>query len=132
MRVIWGDGMVHDEIKNLINQVTAVGYSAENVSFGMGAGLLQKLDRMCKFAFKCSQVTVDGRDVDVYKEPITDKGKVSKRGRLDLVYDGVEGYRTVQAPTFGSALVDVYSTGKLLKTYSLREVRARPFDSCNG
>ena len=44
--------------------------------------LLQKLNRDTqKCAFKCSMVVVDGTLRDVYKCPITDVGKSSKRGR---------------------------------------------------
>lgn len=41
-----------------------------------------------KCAYKCSNVTVDGADRDVYKDPITDPGKKSKRGRLQLHRSG--------------------------------------------
>lgn len=37
-----------------------------------------------KFAMKCSAAEVDGEWIDVYKEPVTDTGKRSKRGRITL------------------------------------------------
>ena len=42
-----------------------------------------------KCAFKCSEISIsDGQDGtvarNVYKDPITDKGKASKKGRLTL------------------------------------------------
>ncbi len=35
---------------------------------------------------------------DVYNEPITDSGKNSKKGRLDLVLDENSEYKTVRLP----------------------------------
>lgn len=37
-----------------------------------------------KFAMKCSAAEVDGEWIDVYKQPVTDNGKKSKRGRITL------------------------------------------------
>ena len=57
------------------------GYSADNIAFGMGGGLLQHVNRdTMKFAMKCSAIVKDGHVVEVYKDPITDQGKKSKKG----------------------------------------------------
>merc|ERR1712066_256934 len=46
---------------------------------------LQKVNRdTFKCAFKCSEITVSGASREVFKDPITDKGKASKKGRLTL------------------------------------------------
>ena len=48
-------------------------------------GLLQKLHRDTqKCAFKCSYAVINGEGVNVYKEPVTDPGKTSKKGILSL------------------------------------------------
>merc|ERR1711953_608856 len=61
-------------------------WAAENVAFGSGGALLQKMDRDTqKCAFKCCEIIVDGKPRPVYKDPITDQGKKSKQGRLKLV-----------------------------------------------
>jgi nicotinic acid phosphoribosyltransferase len=52
----------------------------------MGGELLQKVNRDTqKFAMKASAACVNGEWRDVYKDPITDSGKRSKKGRLALV-----------------------------------------------
>ena len=62
------------------------GFSADNIAFGSGGGLLQKLNRdTLKFAFKCAAVVVDGQEREVFKNPVTDHGKRSKSGRMKLV-----------------------------------------------
>lgn len=82
-RIIWGDGIDPKMIMQILNLVIKLGYSAENIAFGSGGDLMQKLDRDTqKFAIKCSAAKVKGEWRDVFKDPITDQGKRSKRGIL--------------------------------------------------
>jgi nicotinamide phosphoribosyltransferase len=86
IRVIQGDGIDLGMLKLVLEAMDAAGWSADNVAFGSGGGLLQKVNRdTLKFAFKCSSIFIDGVWHDVYKDPITDHGKRSKAGRLALV-----------------------------------------------
>jgi nicotinic acid phosphoribosyltransferase len=50
------------------------GYAAQNMAFGMGGGLLQKVNRdTMSFATKLSHIVyADGRAADVMKRPKTD------------------------------------------------------------
>jgi len=128
VRVLQGDGVNYDSIKKVLDSVRGAGFSATNIGFGMGGALLQQLDRDTqKFAFKCSWAEVDGKDVDVYKSPVTDVGKASKRGRLELIQkpDG-EFTTTRRGVSAGKlAMVDVYRNGELLVEHTLEEVRSR-------
>lgn len=86
VRVIQGDGVNPDSIAAILEDLAGQGFSATNIAFGMGGALLQKVDRdTMKFAFKCSAIERGGKWHDVYKDPVTDPGKRSKRGRLDLI-----------------------------------------------
>ena len=68
VRVIQGDGINPDTIRAILQRITGDGYAADNVAFGMGGALLQRLDRDTqKFALKCSAARVDGEWVDVYR-----------------------------------------------------------------
>lgn len=126
VRVIQGDGINEDSIRQILEKAKAFGFSATNIAFGMGGALLQKVDRDTqKFAYKCSEVTVDGKARGVSKDPITDPGKRSKEGRLDLVHmqsrlQTVKGDRQL-----GSVMVDVFEDGKILKEWTLDQVRAQ-------
>ena len=61
-----------------IAYVSQIQYPGKNS--GSGGGLLQKMDRDTqKCAFKCSMAIIDGKEVPVFKNPITDIGKKSKR-----------------------------------------------------
>jgi nicotinamide phosphoribosyltransferase len=128
VRVIQGDGVNEESIVEILQRVEQLGFSATNVAFGMGGALLQRLDRDTqKFAIKCSEVIVDGEAIAVYKDPITDPGKRSKRGRLVLLKTET-GYETVTAMpenVLSDQLEVVYENGKVMKEYTLDEVRQR-------
>ncbi len=101
------------------------GWSADNLAFGSGGGLLQKMNRDTqRFAFKCSAIKRAGEWHDVYKDPITDSGKVSKRGRLALYLEnGV--YNTVTgALNYQDELKTVFLNGDLVRSYTIDDVRS--------
>ena len=55
VRLIQGDGCNYQSIRKILSELKINGWSGDNVAFGMGGGLLQKVDRDTqKFAFKCS------------------------------------------------------------------------------
>jgi nicotinamide phosphoribosyltransferase len=94
-RIIWGDGITPETIKDILTFVTDKGYSSDNMAFGSGGDLMQNVNRDTqKFAVKCSAIrTTDGQLIDVFKDPITDKGKASKKGIIELYKNG-EGFFT--------------------------------------
>lgn len=127
VRVLQGDGINEDTVASILEQMQYRGLSAENITFGMGGGLLQQVDRDTqKFAMKCSAIQVKGEWRDVYKEA---PGKASKRGRLALIPDTwfVGKYQTV--PAEHAALWDVmrlvYRNGDLMTDDTFQEIRDR-------
>jgi len=136
VRVIWGDGINSVSLSSILRCVVDVaGWSADNIAFGMGGGLLQQCDRdTLKFAMKCSSIGIrvpDGRGLsslewrDVFKDPATDPGKASKKGRVTLFknesgngyYTGVEDWRTDCMETY-------YEDGEVTFTQLFDDVRA--------
>lgn len=124
VRLIQGDGVNYETIDRILHVLENNGYSADNIAFGMGGALLQHVNRdNYKFAMKCSSINIGGTWKDVFKDPITDPGKTSKKGRLQLIHTE-EGYSTVpERPWNNDILETVYENGKLLKDYTLEEVR---------
>lgn len=128
VRVIQGDGVNSESINTILNVATQAGYSATNIAFGMGGALLQQHNRDTqKFAMKCSYILANGQDIDVFKDPITDSGKRSKRGRLDVIR-GPHGIETVKLKVSESEHADsimetVFLNGEVLKEYTLEEIR---------
>lgn len=125
--MIYGDGIDYHSIGDILEAVSKAGFSIGNLVFGMGGALLQKLDRDThKFAFKASGVKVDGVWRDIYKDPVTDPGKSSKRGRLKLVRDMAGNYETADfSDPRPDEMVTVFENGEILQKYSFDEVRER-------
>ena len=124
-RLIQGDGVNPESIGKILQAMLLQRYSASNIAFGMGGGLLQQLDRDTqKFAYKCSEVTVNGDHIKVFKDPVTDNGKRSRAGRLSLVQEKGK-YVTLDGDLPDSLLEPIFENGKLLKEVSFAEVRKR-------
>lgn len=136
VRVIQGDGVNYDAIKDMYAALKTAKISAENLVLGMGGALLQKLDRDTqKYAIKCSYAVIDGKDIIVQKSPkemdkdgnITESFKKSKGGRLKLIkLDG--NYKTVKEdeyPELEDELITVFENGELIQEWSFEEVRDR-------
>ena len=123
VRIIQGDGVDTEAIRDILEILKNEGFSADNIAFGMGGGLLQKPNRdTLRFAMKASAICVDGEWRDVYKDPITDVGKRSKKGRLALT----EEFETVRVEELGereSLLEVVFRNGELLREVCFDEVR---------
>lgn len=125
VRIIQGDGITQDTIDRILYRIMVAEYSADNVAFGQGGKLLQGVDRDTqKFAMKCSSIVVNDEQRDVYKSPITDMGKESKKGRVTL-YKNDEGYITdLEGRTdVVEVLETVFENGKIVKEYTFDEVR---------
>jgi len=140
VRVIQGDGVNPTSIRAILDRVTSAGYATDNVAFGMGGALLQQLNRDTqKFALKCSAARVNGAWIDVWKDPVTDKGKQSKRGRMTLLRHREYGtFKTVPVPAhahsladidkpmgFDDAMVTVWEDGKIVSDFTFSDIRAR-------
>jgi nicotinamide phosphoribosyltransferase len=140
VRVIQGDGINPNSLRAILERITSAGYATDNVAFGMGGALLQQLNRDTqKFALKCSAARIDGRWIDVYKDPVTDHGKHSKRGRMTLLRHREYGtFKTVAIPAaaqsldemekpvgYDDAMLTVWENGKLVNDWTFAQVRER-------
>ncbi len=128
VRVIQSDRVNEAHIAAILAKLKEKGFSAENIAFGMGGALLQGLDRdTLGFAMKANAVRINGGPWrDIFKEPATDPGKTSKKGRLALVLR--EGnYQTIRAEELRdeNLLEEVFVNGRLTRDQSLSEIRAR-------
>lgn len=126
VRVIQGDGVNLESLAVILARVQQQGFSTENLAFGMGAGLLQKVNRdTLSFAMKTSAIRIAGEWRDVYKQPITDLGKASKRGRLAVIKNA-HGWQTIREDQLGSQhnqLQPIFRHGRLLKEVSFEDIR---------
>jgi nicotinamide phosphoribosyltransferase len=132
VRLIQGDGININTMEKILKKVADNGWSSDNISFGSGGGLLMNVNRDTqKFAFKCSEAIVDGNSRNVFKDPVTDKGKKSKTGRLVLsrrLWDNgnIEWKTKTDADRKGGGFLEtVYRNGELLIDHKLDDVRKR-------
>mmetsp|Transcript_30880 Transcript_30880/g.80615 ORF Transcript_30880/g.80615 Transcript_30880/m.80615 type:complete len:404 (-) Transcript_30880:704-1915(-) len=130
IRLIQGDGISYESLGEILTAAAAKGWAAENLVFGSGGALLQKMHRDTqKCAFKCSEITKkDGSSTLVFKDPITDKGKQSKKGKLTLE-PGPDGKLTTVTEGKGDpskdVMVEVFRNGVLTIQHNFQDVRKR-------
>jgi nicotinamide phosphoribosyltransferase len=129
VRVIQGDGVSPTMIGTILEVMKSKQLSAENIAFGMGGELLQKVDRdTMQFAMKASAIRINGQWQDVYKQPVTDTGKRSKRGRLALTTDTQGKYQTIRESELRDSdnkLAVVFRDGRLLRDEHFDNIRKR-------
>ncbi|KAG7279600.1 hypothetical protein CRUP_011693 [Coryphaenoides rupestris] len=114
LRIIQGDGIDLGSIEQILQKLSDEGWSTENVFFGCGSALLQKLNRdTLNCAFKCSYVETNGKGG-------SKKGRLSLRRNSDGFLETVE--RGAGKPE-EDLLVTVFENGSLLQDYSLEEIR---------
>jgi len=125
VRLIQGDGIDLEEVRKILDNMDRNGWSGDNVAFGSGGGLLQKFNRdTSKYAFKCSYAKIGNSEVDVFKQPSTDAGKVSKKGRMSLVLKNGK-LTTVKGDKLEDLLVTVYENGQIYNETTFANVRER-------
>lgn len=128
IRLIQGDGIDPVSLGHILNAIMQAGFSADNLTFGMGGGLLQRVNRdTLSWAMKANAADVAGEWRDVYKDPITSKNKRSKRGRLALVLENgtPKTIRLDELAGRENLLQPVFENGKLLRDDSLTAIRNR-------
>lgn len=127
IRIIQGDGVSLERIGEILACLKSHKISADNLAFGMGAELLQKVNRdTLKFAMKASAIYRQGQWHDIYKDPVTDHGKRSKKGRLALIDNGSQ--QTIRVEALGdqeNLLIPIYENGEILQDWTLEQIRQR-------
>ncbi|MHA3980721.1 nicotinate phosphoribosyltransferase [Halovulum sp. GXIMD14794] len=136
VRVIQGDGVDKDSIVEIMDAMMDRGLALGNIAFGMGGGLLQKLNRdTLGYAMKASAIRLNGEWLDVFKDPKTAGGsKKSKRGRQGaMMKDGrLVAARLEEIPPGADALEEVFRDGEILKLQTFEDVRARAWPKVAG
>jgi len=128
LRVIQGDGICLQTIEEIVREMQKRKQSIENITFGMGAALLQKVNRdTLRFAMKASAIHKNGQWLDIAKSPKTDLQKTSKAGRLALIKNNQNQFETIKLEDLGhqtNYLKPVFENGQLLYKLSFEDIRA--------
>lgn len=139
VRILQGDGIDKSMVERILFNLKIKGYSADNMVFGSGGALLQKVNRdTYKFAMKASAIKYPyygdeefGGWVGISKNPSTDIGKKSKSGILGLFKSQMTGqYHTFDITKgvdeeYVPIMRKVYAYGSLLVEDTLKDIRER-------
>lgn len=136
VRVIQGDGVNFNSIKQILATMRLKGLSIDNIAFGMGGALLQKVDRdTFGFCMKASamQYYIGGGENEwrpIKKNPVGDSTKSSHFG---IVYPGmvdgkIEAISGEDCGIVDSLFHEVYTRGRHVPSanyQTLDEIRKR-------
>jgi nicotinamide phosphoribosyltransferase len=142
VRVIYGDSITPQRAEAIFKILCENGFACNNVILGVGSFSMQCLEQGDKLnpytrdtygvAIKATYCEVDGKPVQIYKDPKTDGGRFKKSQRgMCVVYrengeiQYLDGFDSKTIKGFkGENLLDlVFSNGKIVKEQSLREIR---------
>lgn len=132
VRVIYGDGINEESIKQICANVKAHGFSLENMAFGMGGALLQSVVRDTeRYAMKACQIGDAKGRRPIGKKPATDPTKTSKFGPRYLYLNDFGEIIQYEEPVINcQELMSVrYKDGRLLEDYTAAMVREILTDS---
>ena len=143
---IYGDAITLERAEEICRRLESKGFASSNVVFGIGSYTYNMNTRdTFGFALKTTYAQVNGKELLLYKDPITDDGtKKSQKGMVsvfrdeyfdDIMYrdeyyqkDKEEALRLRQAypnDEHYEMLQTVFLDGKLIKDWSLSEIRNR-------
>lgn len=132
---IYGDAITLERADEICRRLESKGFASSNIVFGIGSYTYNMNTRdTFGFALKTTYGQVGGKELMLYKDPITDDGtKKSQKGMVRvyeedgvLLYDDElncnEKYNSISGQDL---LKPVFENGKLLRETSLGEIRAR-------
>ena len=143
---IYGDAITLERAEEICRRLESKGFSSSNIVFGIGSYTYNMNTRdTFGFALKTTYGVVNGKELMLYKDPITDDGtKKSQKGMVsvfrdeyfdELMYrdeytkkDKEEALKMRKAhPTdeHYEMLQTVFLNGELVKEYNLQEIRDR-------
>lgn len=128
--LIYGDSITLERCERIMEGLKNKGFASTNVVLGIGSYTYTFTTRdTYGFALKATAGIVGDMTREIFKDPKTDNGmKKSARGFLAVFKEGNEYVlkdRVAFANTLNCEFESLYKDGKILKTYTLSEIRAR-------
>lgn len=132
---IYGDAITLDRCDEICRKLHDKGFASTNMIYGIGSFTYQYTTRdTFGFALKSTFGVFGGKEMNLFKDPVTDKAnfKKSQTGLVCVVNDNgiikfVDGLSRIERDAMRSVdlLEDVFIDGKLLRDETLAEIRAR-------
>lgn len=133
--LIYGDSITPDRAARILKGLADKGFASGNIVFGIGSYTYQYNTRdTFGFAMKATWAQVNGIPRELSKDPKTDRGtKKSAKGLLRVEIEMVSKDFVLydqQSPAQENdgALTTVFSAGKLVKEFSLADIRGNLWD----
>lgn len=128
---VYGDSITLERARSITTRMRTLGFASTNVTFGVGSFSYQYQTRdTFGSAMKATWAEVDGKGVDLLKDPITDDGtKKSATGRLmvdwadDRCQELVLQQQASPEMEAESVLQPVWQDGKFLRWQTFDDVR---------
>lgn len=126
--MIYGDSITIERQREIYRRLEDKGFAATNLVLGIGSYTYQYRTRdSLGFAMKATWCRINGERKEIFKSPKTDNGmKKSLRGLINVVKENGKyvAYDSAHpADEYSSELKTVFEDGKLIKEFSLQEVR---------
>lgn len=129
--VIYGDSITLERQREIYKRLEEKGFAATNLVLGIGSYTYQYRTRdSLGFAMKATWCQINGEPKEIFKQPKTDSGmKNSLKGLICVEMDKDGKFFATdcvskEEETYGCLEV-VFEDGKLIKEYSLAEIRER-------
>lgn len=126
--IIYGDSITLERQKEIYKRLEERGFAATNLVLGVGSYTYQYKSRdSLGFAMKATWCQVNGEGREIFKDPKTDDGtKKSLKGLICVQSDGdryIAEDQVTKEQEDKSCLQTVFEDGKLVKEWSLRQIR---------
>lgn len=127
--LIYGDSITPALCRDILYGMEAKGFASSNVVFGIGSFTYNYTTRdTYGMAVKATYCEVNGKPVEIFKDPVTDKGKMKKsaKGLIKVIYndDGNIAMLDQQQSLEDSGLLEtIFINGHLVKPQSLSKIR---------
>ena len=122
--LIYGEGMFHERYEAILEILEQLGYSAENLTIGVG-GILRAGHRdTLGVAFKATCVKRAGREwTPIMKDPITDLGKKSYSGFVGVERENGTYVTKPLSEVKNDMMQVVFEDGVLVKDFTWEEIK---------
>lgn len=151
IKAIYGDSITPQRCEEIFKILVEKGFACSNVSLGVGSFSMQCLEETALYngdpinrlnpytrdtygiAIKATYAEdADGKPIMIFKNPKTDTGKFKKSQRgccrvikTDNGYTYEDGLTFAEHNTDDNCLIPVFRDGKIVKEYTLNEIRQR-------
>lgn len=125
--LIYGDSITLERASQICEGLKRKGFASTNIVFGIGSYTYQYVTRDTDgYAVKATYAKINGADKEIFKSPKGASFKKSAKG-LTAVFKDRNGFYLKDQATWDEVnnceFVKVFENGKLLKDYTLQEVR---------